>query len=96
MPEMSLFGVYDGHGGAEVAQWIAKKLPEIIKNEFGKAKISETDRYQGLEFIILVMFYPRLRKNYSFSSYFRKTLLFRRTFLNFADFFFRIFLSFLG
>lgn len=38
MPNISLFGVYDGHGGAEVAQWVAKNLPEIIKKEIGEEK----------------------------------------------------------
>jgi protein phosphatase 1G len=28
----SLFGVFDGHNGAEVAKFVAKKLPQIILN----------------------------------------------------------------
>lgn len=28
----SFFGVYDGHGGHEVSQYCAEKLPEFIKN----------------------------------------------------------------
>lgn len=38
MPNTSLFGVYDGHGGPEVAQWIAKHLPEIISSELEKCE----------------------------------------------------------
>jgi len=30
---MSLFGVLDGHGGAEVAQYAVEMLPSLIKNE---------------------------------------------------------------
>lgn len=37
--ELSLFGVYDGHGGAEVAEWIAKHFPQIIKKEIQNQKI---------------------------------------------------------
>jgi len=32
-PNVSLFGVYDGHGGAEVAKWIAQNLPKHLKGE---------------------------------------------------------------
>lgn len=36
--ELSLFGVYDGHGGAEVAEWISKKFPDILKKEIEDEK----------------------------------------------------------
>merc|ERR1712065_109123 len=28
----SMFAVYDGHGGQEIAQYCSKKLPDFIKN----------------------------------------------------------------
>lgn len=31
--DVSLFGVFDGHGGAEVAQYAVEALPSFIKNE---------------------------------------------------------------
>jgi len=31
--DISLFGVFDGHGGAEVAQYAVEMLPSLIKNE---------------------------------------------------------------
>lgn len=31
-PETALFGVFDGHGGAEVAKYTAAHLPEFLKN----------------------------------------------------------------
>jgi len=31
---MSLFGVFDGHGGAEVAKLAVEQLPDMIKNQY--------------------------------------------------------------
>lgn len=38
---ISLFAVFDGHGGPEVAQYCSKKLPEFLKN---------TDAYKAAEY----------------------------------------------
>jgi len=33
-PGMSIFGVFDGHGGPEVSKFVAKFfIPELIKNQ---------------------------------------------------------------
>ena len=42
---MSLFGVYDGHGGAEVAEWVSKKFPDILKKEFEEEKIDLNEAF---------------------------------------------------
>ena len=42
---MSLFGVYDGHGGAEVAEWISKKFPNILKKEIEDEKIDLNEAF---------------------------------------------------
>ena len=33
IPNLSLFGVYDGHGGPEVAKWIANNIPDLLKEQ---------------------------------------------------------------
>ena len=42
---MSLFGVYDGHGGAEVAEWVSKKFPDILKKEIEEEKIDLNEAF---------------------------------------------------
>jgi len=42
---LSLFGVYDGHGGAEVAEWVSKKFPDILKKEFEEEKIDLNEAF---------------------------------------------------
>ena len=42
---MSLFGVYDGHGGHEVAEWISKKFPDILKKEIEEEKIDLNEAF---------------------------------------------------
>ena len=42
---MSLFGVYDGHGGAEVAEWISKRFPGILKKEIEDEKIDLNEAF---------------------------------------------------
>lgn len=32
--DISFFGVFDGHGGAEVAQYAVETLPSLVKNEW--------------------------------------------------------------
>ena len=33
--EKALFGVFDGHGGREVAIYCSKSYPDLLKNETG-------------------------------------------------------------
>jgi len=37
--EISLFAVFDGHGGPEVAEWSSKSLPNSIRERILKQKI---------------------------------------------------------
>lgn len=50
---MSLFAVYDGHGGHEVASYCSKKLPEFIKNteayKKGDMKQALIDAFLGFD-----------------------------------------------
>merc|ERR1711972_14872 len=41
-PELSFFGVFDGHGGAEVAQYAGQKLPEMF-SKLVKSKKDEIE-----------------------------------------------------
>ena len=43
--QLSLFGVYDGHGGHEVAEWISKKFPDILKKEIEEEKIDLNEAF---------------------------------------------------
>lgn len=45
-PNVSLFGVYDGHGGPEVAQWIAQNLPKQLKSELSDFDSKMGERIQ--------------------------------------------------
>ncbi|CAH3173251.1 unnamed protein product [Porites lobata] len=53
----TLFAVYDGHGGSEVAQYVAKKLPEVLKNtenyQKGDIKQSMVDCFLEIDQLII-------------------------------------------
>ncbi|KAH8354955.1 hypothetical protein KR093_002912 [Drosophila rubida] len=53
----SFFAVYDGHGGAEVAQYCADKLPEFLKNletyKSGALEIALKDAFLGFDKTLL-------------------------------------------
>ena len=42
--KMSLFGIFDGHGGYDVVQYIKNRLPEIVKT-----KITKNNNYDSIE-----------------------------------------------
>jgi serine/threonine protein phosphatase PrpC len=37
VPELGLFGVFDGHGGAEVARFAAAHVPRLVREKFTDA-----------------------------------------------------------
>merc|ERR1712226_1647001 len=43
MSDLSVFGVFDGHGGAEVAQYAGQKLPEML-SKLVKSKKSDIEK----------------------------------------------------
>ncbi|XP_016962343.1 probable protein phosphatase CG10417 [Drosophila biarmipes] len=53
----SLFAVYDGHGGAEVAQYCADKFPEFLKNlesyKNGQFEVALKDAFLGFDKTLL-------------------------------------------
>ncbi len=69
----SLFGVFDGHNGAEVAKFVAKKLPQIIlkNNNYreGKIELGLQESFMTLDESLLtresVAELIRLRQQYS-------------------------------
>jgi serine/threonine protein phosphatase PrpC len=66
----SLFGVFDGHNGAEVAKFMAKMLPQIIlkNNNYreGKIELGLQESFMTLEESFLTRESPiRLRQQYS-------------------------------
>lgn len=44
-PDISLFAVFDGHGGAEVAEWSAKTLPAFIRDSLTKNNIVQMNNF---------------------------------------------------
>lgn len=53
----TLFAVYDGHGGSEVAQYVAKHLPKVLKNtesyKKGDIKQSMVDSFLAVDQLII-------------------------------------------
>ena len=50
--QSSLFAVYDGHGGSEVAQYCAKYLPEFLKSHVNEFR-DQTDLKEALRQLFL-------------------------------------------
>ena len=43
--EKALFGVFDGHGGREVAVYCNKHYEDILKRDHDKFKVEETQEW---------------------------------------------------
>lgn len=61
---MSLFGVFDGHGGAEVALYAAEQLPDIIKNNesFKNEDYVNALKKSYMDFDSIILTIPALKR----------------------------------
>lgn len=61
---MSLFGVFDGHGGAEVALYAAEQLPKIIKNNesFKNGDYENALKTSYMDFDSILLTIPALKR----------------------------------
>ena len=52
MKDISLFAVYDGHGGHEVAEWTGEHLPKSIVEKFKDINTDDVEEIkEALSFI---------------------------------------------
>ena len=66
MKDISLFAVYDGHGGHEVAEWTGEHLPQTIVEKF---KDIDTDDVEQIKETLKLIFHAHGKYLYNYQTF---------------------------